>query len=363
MRSGVATLPLHWGAAPRWLFDRMVRLSRALAEVIVLEYGTAELLRRYSDPVWFQSLGCVLGFDWHSSGVTTTVCGALKEAVKGREEELGVYVCGGKGAASRKTPTEITVHAEQMGLDPDRLVRASRLSAKVDSAALQDGFQLYHHVFLGTRDGSWAVVQQGMNTDTRQARRYHWVSSGLSDFTSEPHQGVVCDRRGEPLNMVAREADRAREASVLIAREQPDKTLREYERVRTLALPEKHPVGLADVSPNYLAKALLSTYEHAPADFAALLLQPGVGAKTIRALALMAEVAYGARLSFRDPVTYSFAVGGKDGWPYPVDRSAYDRSIAFLERGVREAKLGQREQLDALRRLERWSCAVAGART
>ncbi len=339
----------------------MVRLSRALVELIVFEYGPAELLRRYSDPVWFQSLGCVLGFDWHSSGVTTTVTGALKEAVKGREQELGVYVCGGKGAASRKTPAEITANAEQLNLDPDRLVRASRLSAKVDSAALQDGFQIYHHVFIGTGDGSWAVVQQGMNTDTRWARRYHWHSEGLADFTSEPHQGIVCDHRGEPLNMVAGEAADARAASVEIAGEEPDKTLREYERVRRLAMPEKHPVGLADLNPKYLLKALVRTYEHAPPDFSALLLEPGVGPKTVRALALIAEVAHGAALSFRDPVTYSFAVGGKDGWPYPVDRNAYDRSIAFLERGIREAKLGQRDRFLALRRLERWSEETARA--
>jgi len=363
MRSGVATLPLHWGSAPRWLFDRMVRLSRALTDVIVFEYGTMELLRRYSDPVWFQSLGCVLGFDWHSSGVTTTVCGALKEAVKGREEELGLYVCGGKGGASRKTPAEITAHAERLSIDADRLVRASRLSAKVDSAALQDGFQIYHHVFIGTGDGSWAVVQQGMNTDTRWARRYHWISEGLADFTCEPHHGVVCDRKLEPLNMVANEASAARTASVELARSQPEQTLREYEQVRTLALPGKHPVGLGDVNPKYLAKAMAATYEHAPADFSALLLEPGVGPKTIRALALMAEVAHGAPLSFRDPVTYSFAVGGKDGWPYPVDRTAYDRSIAFLDRGIREARLGNRDRLDALRQLERWSVAVAKAGT
>ncbi len=341
----------------------MVRLSRALIDVIVFEYGTIELLRRYSDPVWFQSLGCVLGFDWHSSGVTTTVCGALKEAVKGREPEVGLFVCGGKGAASRKTPSEITSHAERLNIDAGRLVHASRLSAKVDSAALQDGFQIYHHVFIGTDDGSWAVVQQGMNTETRWARRYHWISEGLADFACEPHCGVVCDRKTKPLNMVASEASAARTASVELARTQPEKTLREYERVRTLALPKKHPVGLDDVNPKYLAKILAATYEHAPADFSALLLEPGVGPKTVRALALMAEVAHGAPLSFRDPVTYTFAVGGKDGWPYPVDRTAYDRSIEFLDRGIREAKLGNRDRLDALRRLERWSVAVKRTET
>lgn len=355
-------MPLHWGAAPRWLFDRMVRLCRAVTEIVVAEYGPMELVHRFSDPVWFQSFGCVLGFDWHSSGVTTTVCGALKEAVKGREGELGVYVCGGKGAASRRTPAEITVNAERFGLDGERLVTASRLSAKVDSAALQDGFQIYHHVFIGTSDGAWSVVQQGMNTETRWARRYHWLSEGLDDFTSEPHKGIVCDHTGQPLNMVAAEVEEARQAVVELSARSPDVTVKELERLRALGMPERHPVGLADVGPRYLRKVLVSTYERPPEDFSSLLLKPGVGPKTVRALALIAEVTHGAPLSFRDPVTYTFAVGGKDGYPFTVDRNAYDRSVAFLEKGIREAKLGNRDKLDALRRLERWSAEVSGAR-
>ena len=351
-------MPLHWGKAPAWLFQRMVKLCRAVTEIVVTDYGPMELLRRFSDPVWFQSFGCVLGFDWHSSGVTTTVCGALKEAVKGQEENLGLYVCGGKGGASRKTPAEITGFSEQFSLDGDMLVKASRLSAKVDSAALQDGFQIYQHVFIGTTQGSWAVVQQGMNTDTRWARRYHWLSEGLEDFVLEPHEGIACDHVGKPLNMVAAEADTVRQAVTAISQRSPDVTVREFERVRALAMPEQHPVGLGDVSPKYLQKALVGTYEKPPQDFSALLLQPGIGPKTIRALALIAEVTHGAPLSFRDPVTYTFAVGGKDGWPYPVDRNAYDRSVAFLEKGIREAKLGNSEKLDALRRLDGWSRAV-----
>ena len=377
-------MPLHWGKAPAWLFQRMVKLCRAVTEIVVTDHGPMELLRRFSDPVWFQSFGCVLGFDWHSSGVTTTVCGALKEAVKGEESNLGLYVCGGKGGASRKTPAEIGGFSDRFGLDGEGLVQASRLSAKVDSAALQDGFQIYQHVFIGTTAGSWAVVQQGMNTNTRWARRYHWLSEGLGEFTSEPHEGIACDHLGTPLNMVAAEADTARQAVTAISQRSPDVTVRELERVRlalaggpesgdsppkredarysprfrALAMPEQHPVGLGDVSPRYLKKALVGTYERPPQDFSALLLQPGVGPKTIRALALIAEVAHGAPLSFRDPVTYSFAVGGKDGWPYPVDRNAYDRSVTFLEKGIREAKLGNREKLDALRRLDSWSRAV-----
>ena len=353
-------MPLHWGKAPSWLFQRMVKLCRAVTEIVVTDYGPMELLRRFSDPVWFQSFGCVLGFDWHSSGVTTTVCGALKEAVKGQEASLGLYVCGGKGGASRKTPAEITGFSEQFGLDGDELVKASRLSAKVDSAALQDGFQIYQHVFLGTTQGNWAVVQQGMNTDTRWARRYHWLSEGLKDFVLEPHEGIACDHVGRPLNMVAAEADTARQAVTAISQRSPEVTVKELERVRALAMPEQHPVGLGDVSPRYLQKALVGTYEKPPQDFSELLLQPGVGPKTIRALALIAEVAHGAPLSFRDPVTYTFAVGGKDGWPYPVDRNAYDRSVAFLDKGIREAKLGNKERLDALRRLDGWSRSVGG---
>jgi hypothetical protein len=399
-------MPLHWGKAPAWLFQRMIRLCRAVTEIVVTDYGADELLRRFSDPVWFQSFGCVLGFDWHSSGVTTTVCGALKEAVKGQEKDLGLYVCGGKGGASRKTPAEIEGFSEEFSLDAERLARASRLSAKVDSAALQDGFQIYQHVFIGTTRGSWAVVQQGMNTETRWARRYHWLSEGLEDFTSEPHKGIACDHIGRPLNMVASEADEARQAVVAISHQSPDDTVKELEKIRqglprsldtkaravprrkrglyrsesdellwgtvpdfrpspgnealspVLTMPQRHPLGLADMNPKYLQKALAGTYEKPPTDLSALLLQPGVGPKTIRALALIAEVAHGAPLCFRDPVTYSFAVGGKDGWPYPVDRSAYDRSVTFLEKGIKEAKIGNKEKLEALKRLEGWSRAV-----
>lgn len=360
MRKGVATLPLHWGSAPRWLFDRMKRMARAVGEIVAAEYGADELLRRLADPVWFQAFGCVAGFDWHSSGVTTTVCGAFKEGLSGLERDVGVFVCGGKGRASRKTPDELRVQADAFGLDGESLVRLSRLVAKVDSAGLQDGFQLYHHVFFGTTQGKWAVVQQGMNTESRQARRYHWLGEKAADPVSDPHEGVACDVRTQPLNMVAGEAVSARQAVTELARQEPESVVRELERVRSLAMPTKHPVGLADCRPEYLRKVLLTTYELAPGSFTELLLTPGVGPKTVRALALVAEVAYGAPLSFRDPVTYSFAVGGKDGWPYPVNRNAYDRVLVTLERAIRAAKLGNGEQLGALRRLERWSRETAG---
>jgi len=360
MRRGMAQLPLHWGSAPRWLFDRMTRLARAVTEIVVSDYGPGELLRRLADPVWFQSFGCVLGFDWHSSGVTTTVCGALKDGIRGEEKQLGLFICGGKGGASRRTPAEILWFADRFGLDGDRLVRASRLSAKVDSAALQDGFAIYHHVFIGTSQGEWAVVQQGMNTQTRWARRYHWLSEGLESFVNEPHKAIACDHKSAVLNMVAEEADSARSASVAVAAQAPDRTIGELARISSLCLPRRHPILSADIAPTHLKKTLLATYEKPPEDFAGLLLVPGVGPKTVRALALISEVVHGARLSFRDPVTYSFALGGKDGYPFPVNRVEYDRSVAFLERGIREAKLGNREKLEALRRLERWSVRVRG---
>ncbi|OYD16654.1 hypothetical protein CH330_02305 [candidate division WOR-3 bacterium JGI_Cruoil_03_51_56] len=354
MRSGFADLPLHWGAAPHWFFDRMVKLGRAITEIIVTDYGVDELLRRVSDPVWFQSLGCVLGFDWHSSGITTTVCGALKEGIKGYERNLGLYICGGKGKASHKTPEEIRRFSDLLGLDGEQLVKASRMSAKVDSAGLQDGFQIYHHVFFGTAKGKWAVVQQGMNTKTGWARRYHWLSMGLRDFVVEPHSGIACDHKTKPLNMVAIEANDSRNAVVELARERPETTTKELKFIRSLKLPGHHPIFPADISLRYLDKVLVKTYENPPDDFKELLLTPGVGPKTIRALALIGDVTHGAKPSFRDPVTYSFALGGKDGYPYPVNRTEYDRAISVLERGIKEAKLGRQEKLRALRRLERY---------
>lgn len=326
-----------------------------MAEVIVAESGPAELLRRLSDPVWFQSLGCVAGFDWHSSGLTTTLCAALKEGINGLEGELGIFICGGKGKASRRTPGEIEIFAGRFGLDAANLIRVSRLVAKVDSSALQDGFQIYHHMFVGTKKGEWAVVQQGMNTESGTARRYHWLSDGLESFVVEPHKAIAGDRSFAVLNMVAREAEAAREAVVNLAGQCPEKTTSE---VRRLILPAHHPILDTDISPDYLKKVLVATYENPPRDFANFLLVRGVGPKTVRALALLAEVIYGAPLTFRDPVTYSFAHGGKDGYPYPVDRQEYDRSIEFLENGIKEAKLGRREKFVALKRLEQWSKTI-----
>lgn len=334
----------------------MVRLSREITAHVVAEHGPDEMLRRLSDPFWFQAFGCVLGFDWHSSGVTTTVCGALKEGLRGRERDLGLHAAGGKGATSRKTPGEVAAACETLSRDAGSLIRASRLAAKVDSAAVQDGYQLYHHAFFFTPGGSWCVVQQGMNADNAMARRYHWISEGLTTFVSDPHAAVCCDSRGEALNLVAAESGAAREASAALARERPRTTLDTLRGVPTLDLPRRHDVRpAADVDTRYLDKILLRTYEQAPADFEALLETPGVGPKTLRALALAAEIIYGTPASTRDPARFSFAHGGKDGHPYPVDRETYDRTIEVLRRSVDRGRLDHSEKVAALKRLATFS--------
>ena len=355
MRTGTANLPLHYGRTPRWLFERMKLLAREIAIVVVEEFGTAEMLRRLADPFWFQAFGCVLGFDWHSSGVTTTVCGALKEGLKGLERELGLFVAGGKGATSRRTPQEIEAWGHELAVPPARLVYASRMAAKVDNTALQDGYQLYHHAFVFDREGRWCVVQQGMNTATRYARRYHWLSDSVRDFVCEPHTAICCDRTGTPLNMVAAESEEARRVSTLLSQEKPERLVGELKKLRSLDLPRRHALLLEDIHPDRLRGIFLKTYERQPEDFERLLGMQGVGPKTIRALSLIAELVYGAKASFRDPVRYSFAHGGKDGHPYPVDRATYDRSIQILEKAIRQAKLGNREKLEAFGRLARWS--------
>mgnify|MGYP001478596929 CR=1 FL=1 len=472
-RRGVADLPLHGGHCPPWLFERMHRLAGAIVEAIVLDYGPEEVLRRVSDPFWFQAFGCVLGFDWHSSGLTTTVCGALKVALAERGPELGLFVAGGKGATSRRTPREIEEAAERYGLplEAASLTYASRMAAKVDSAAVQDGFTLYHHAFFFTARGRWAVVQQGMQEHGRWARRYHWLDSALDDFVEEPHAAVCSDRRGATLNLVDRASRGARAAIAELAAERPDRVLQDYRRVlewldstpgrqalaaatrsadparsaesgdaasRPVAVavgiprrknragepsgsegagpgreagvavaghsppgrgdgpvaasglvpppPATHPaptpvqLGLFDPpgdaprapggmpalgrylslpaahavpDAGRLEKVLRGLYERGVKDFEELLGMPGVGAQTVRALAMVAEVVHGVPASFRDPARYSFAHGGKDGHPYPVRRDLYDRSVAVLQQAVERARLGDRDKLDALRRLSR----------
>ncbi|UCC83454.1 MAG: DUF763 domain-containing protein [Gemmatimonadota bacterium] len=355
-RTGTATLPLHTGRAPRWLFRRMTELARALTEALVIEHGPTIFLERLADPFWFQAFGCVLGFDWHSSGVTTTVCGALKAGLAGTEADTAIYVAGGKGAASRKTPDELRAAAAGIGLDGESLVYASRMSAKVDSAAVQDGYQIYHHSFFFTPTGDWAVVQQGMQEADRSARRYHWLSTQVSDFVCEPHAAICSQgRRDAVINLVADESAGARSAAAEIAREQPQRVEREVAGILSLELPKRHHVDIRrDVRPHNLSKVLLATYEAQPADFEALLALKGVGAKTIRALALIAELAHGQPPSFRDPARFSFAHGGKDGYPYPVDRKNYDRTIEWLRDAVGRARLGNSDRLRALRRLADW---------
>ncbi|MGB3129575.1 MAG: DUF763 domain-containing protein [Dehalococcoidia bacterium] len=353
-RTGVAHLPLHGGKAPRWLFDRMTKLSREISIAIVSDFGPEEMLHRLSDPFWFQGLGCVLGFDWHSSGVTTTVCGALKEGTKGLEEELGLYIAGGKGETSRQTPAQITRYSEAISRDPAPLVYASRMSAKVDSCAVQDGYQLYHHTFLFTAKGDWAVIQQGMNEKNRYARRYHWLGESITDFVCEPHAAICSQGFGSTLNMVADESEGARDVVTRVASEEnPEALVRELNTLKSLDLPSRHHLSLHDLHPEYLEKIFLSTYERKPEGFENLLGMQGVGPKTIRALSLVSELVWGVAPSFNDPARYSFAHGGKDGIPYPVDRKTYDKTTAILARAVRKAKLGNREEMEALRRLHR----------
>lgn len=359
MRTGITYLPLHSGKTPRWLFERMARLAREITIIIVRDFGPEEVLRRLSDPHWFQAFGCVLGFDWHSSGVTTTVCGAIKEGIKGLERELGFFVAGGKGGASRKTPQEVEKAGPFLSTEPSTLIYASRMSAKVDSAGLQDGYQLYHHTFFFTKDGRWAVVQQGMNEVNLYARRYHWLEEGVKDFVCEPHSAVCCDSKGVALNMVARESDSAREVSTQLSWERPDVLLKELKRLKTLEMPRRHHTTPEDIHPDRLYKIFLSTYEKRPEDFERLLGMEGVGPKTIRALSLISELVYGVKPSVEDPVRYSFAHGGKDGYPYPVDRKTYDGSIEFLHQVVCQAKVGHTEKVEALKRLANLKCQMS----
>ena len=357
MKTGVAHLPLHSGKAPTWLFQRMKILSGEITSILIDAYGAEEMLHRLSDPFWFQAFGCALGFDWHSSGVTTTVCGALKEGMKGREKDLGFYVAGGKGKTSRKTPQEIEAFCEKRSIDAASLVYASRMSAKVDSAALQDGYQIYHHCFFFTDKGSWAVVQQGMNEETCYARRYHWLGEEMEDFVCEPHRAVCCDQKGEALNLVAQDSGQSREAITEISKAKPDWIMNEGKKVNELFLPKAHPVPMEEIRLERLEKMFVRIHEQAPIDFEALLGIPGVGPKTLRALSLISELICGAKPSFKDPTRFSFAHGGKDGHPYPVDRNIYDQTIEVLGGAIEKARIGDREKVEAIRRLNHFAAA------
>ncbi len=353
-RTGIANLPLHYGKAPRWLFDRMVKLAREITIAIVTDFGAEEMLRRLSHPYWFQAFGCILGFDWHSSGVTTTLCGALKEGIKGLERDLGLFVAGGKGRTSRRTPSELENWGELISINPVPLVYASRMSAKVDSSAVQDGYQLYHHTFLFTNRGSWAVVQQGMNEAARYARRYHWLGEAVTNFVNEPHSAILSETRGHALNLVASESDPTRTTiTEIVANQKPESIVLDLKKIKTLSLPSRHYLSTDDLHPDSLRRILISTYERQPNNFEELVGLPGVGAKTIRALSLISELVYGVAPSYRDPARYSFAHGGKDGIPYPVDRKTYDQSIELLRKAINKTKLGIREKNEAVSRLNR----------
>ena len=355
MRTGIAHLPLHYGKAPSWLFQRMKSLSREITLFIIDVYGAEEMLSRLSDPFWFQAFGCVLGFDWHSSGVTTTVCGALKEGIRGMEQELGFYIAGGKGRASRKTPQEIEEICDRRSIDGTPLIYASRMSAKVDSAAVQDGYQIYHHCFFLTDKGSWAVVQQGMNEESRYARRYHWLSQGVKDFVCEPHWAVCCDQRKEGLNLVALESEKTREMIAELSHEKPEFLITEGKKAIELYLPKEHPVPMEEIRLERLEKSFNQIYDHSPTNFEELLGIRGVGPKSLRALSLISELVCGVEPSFRDPTRFSFAHGGKDGHPYPVDRRVYDKTIEILKGAIDKAKVEDREKIEAIQRLRHFT--------
>jgi len=381
-RSGSADLPLHGGRVPTWLAARMAALGRVICEAIVLHYGRQEFLRRLAHPFWFQSFGAVMGMDWHSSGITTSVLGALKRGLEPVQDELGLYVCGGRGRQSRKTPGELTRLGERTGLPAQALVRASRLIAKVDGAAVQDGFELYLHGFITDADGRYCVVQQGMNAETRSARRYHWLSEGLTSFVDEPHAAIDGPEQGVIVNLTDHRAERARAAQLELVHAGPEACLREARALARagahapdlfsalqaapepepkpdlppprphLHMPAHHEVLASDVLQRRLHATLAAAAESGPRDFADLLLVPGVGARTVLSLALVAEVVHGAPCRFADPARFSLAHGGKDGHPYPVPLTIYDETLRVLKDAVARAKLGQSDRLSAIERID-----------
>jgi hypothetical protein len=373
-RAGSADLPLHGGRVPAWLAERMTRLGAVMSEAIIHHYGRDELLRRLAHPFWFQSFGAVMGMDWHSSGITTSVLGALKRGLAPLAGELGLHVCGGRGKQSRKTPGELVAIGERVGFDGAALATASRLVAKVDSAAVQDGYQLYLHGFIVADDGRWVVVQQGMNDARREARRYHWLSEGLASFVDAPHAAIEGAAQGEIVNLADRRAARSRQGQLdLLATIGPDGIARKLAALAPpastpsptpaqatlphlvmphLVMPAHHDVRASDVMLRRLHGTLAAAAESGPADFAELLLVPGIGARTVQALAQVAEIVHGAPYRFADPARFSLAHGGKDGHPFPVPLTVYDETISVLKSALRKARLGNDEALAAIRRLD-----------
>ena len=360
-----------------WLATRMSALGRVIVEAIVLHYGRAEVLRRLADPFWFQSFGAVMGMDWHSSGITTSVIGALKRGLAPVQQELGLYVCGGRGAHSRRTPDELTVMGEKTGFDTAPMIRSSRLVAKIDSAAVQDGYDLYLHGFFAATDGSWCVVQQGMNPAEREARRYHWQSENMVDFFQSPHAAIEGRNVGDIVNLAERQAELSRSAGLELVREGPDPLiaiLRRFGGRRSqnqdlfdrddalpdLKLPSRHDVRAADIDLKKLHATLAAAADRGPKDFSDLLLSPGVGARTLASVAFVAEVIHGAPYRFKDPARFALAHGGKDGHPFPVPLQVYDETIAVLKRAVDRAQLGSREKLEAIKRLDDQSRLLEG---
>jgi hypothetical protein len=350
-RSGVADLPLHGGRVPQWLAERMSKLGTAIVESIVLQYGRSQLLSRLSDPFWFQALGSVMGMDWHSSGITTSVMGALKRGLHDRSHELGIYVCGGRGRHSRNTPNELRQISDQLGFDGEALVRTSRLTARIDNNAIADGFQIYLHNFVVTAEGEWAVVQQGLNDASGTARRYHWHSATVRDFTDEPHAGIVGEHAGEIMNLVDHEARPAQLAMIEIVGQNPVATLQEAYR---LSLPSHHEVRANDVDLKRLGAVLAVAYEREFHDFAELLLLEKLGPRTLQTLSLVAEVVHGTPTRFSDPARFSFALGGKDRHPFPVPLKTYDESLSVLQSALEAAKLGDQEKLGGFERLHKF---------
>lgn len=347
-RKGTADLPLHYGKVPPWLATRMQRLGRAITEAIVLEFGPHEFLKRISDPFWFQSLGAVMGMDWHSSGITTSVVGALKKAINPISKDLGLYVCGGRGRFSKGTPRELWQFADRTGLNGDELVRSSKLSAKVDNTAIQDGYQIYLHSFFVSYEGKWSVVQQGLNNDNGYARRYHWHVDQFESFVKDPHAFIYGQNQGKILNLTTAPAQPAQSAIMDLARQKPIHVIQE---VKGLRMPSHHEVKAKDLDLKRLGSVIALSQEKAVEGFEELLLIPGLGPRTLQSLALVSEVIYGKPTRFEDPARYSFAHGGKDGHPFPVPTKVYDKTIQTLKVAVNKAKIGHSEKLEAMRKL------------
>lgn len=347
MKSGHADLPLHYGSVPPWLAQRMSKLGGAIVEAIVQEYGRKSLLEHFSNPFWFQSLGCVLGMDWHSSGITTSVMGALKRAVNPKANELGIYICGGRRNASRQTPNELRLIADKTGLNGDELIYNSRLAAKVDNTAIQDGFQLYLHSFILSKEGDWTIVQQGMNTESKMARRYHWLSSQLQSFVENPHTSVCGENQGLILNLTDQLAKPTRKSIIELTREQPAQLLQDL----LLIMPKHHEVTSKDVNLKRLGAALALAHETDISNMESLLLLKDVGPRTLQSLTLVSEVIHGTPSRFEDPARFSFAHGGKDGHPFPVPTKVYDETIAHFDKAIHLSKMGDNDKSEALKKL------------